>query len=127
MSSLPDNPYVVAIYLVRMAGGVAGCLLFLFVVRRLRWLQRCPLLQKLGGCTLAIYLLQCHVRDFIWIGRFPNVGAWWWLPLTAVIVALCYGVYRLCKPVRLLRFLLFGEQGKTLVRNQGSSAASSFP
>lgn len=111
MASLPDNPYVVAIYLVRMAGGVAGCFLFLFIVRRLPWLQNCSLLQKLGGSTLAIYLLQCYFWDFVWIGHFPAISVWLCLPLTALVVALCYGIHQLCRRAPVLAFLMFGEQG----------------
>lgn len=111
MASLPDNLYVVAVYLVRMAGGLAGCFLFLFAVRHLTLLQNCSLLSKLGASTLAIYLLQCYFWDLVWNGHFPVIGVWLCIPLTAVVVALCYGIHQLCRRAPVLAFLMFGEQG----------------
>lgn len=120
MASLPDNPDVVAVYLVRMVGGIAGCFLFLFITRHLTMLTRSRLLQKLGGSTLAIYLLQIYFWDFVWIAHCPNISIWMCFPLTAGVVILCYGVHQLLKRVPVLCFLMFGELRD--IRNQGATS-----
>ena len=113
LASLEDTAHTVPIYLVRMLGGIAGCFLLLFVVKRLPFLLKCRILLKLGGSTLAIYLLQIYFWDFIWRPYCPHVNFWLCFPLTVAVVAACYGTYRLCRRLPALAFLMFGEQRKS--------------
>lgn len=110
LASLEDTAHTVPIYLVRMLGGIAGCFLLLFVVKRLPFLLKSRILLKLGGSTLAIYLLQIYFWDFIWRPYCPHVNFWLCFPLTVAVVAACYGTYRLCRRIPALGFLMFGEQ-----------------
>ena len=108
--STENMAHTVPIYLVRMLGGIAGCFLLLFVVKRLPFLLASRILQKLGGSTLAIYLLQIYFWDFIWNAHCPHVNFWLCFPLTVVVVAACYGIYRLCGRIPVLSLLMFGER-----------------
>lgn len=110
LASLEDTAHTVPVYLIRMLGGTAGCFLLLFAVKRLSFLRKSRILQTLGGSTLAIYLLQIYFWDFIWRPYCPHVDIWLCFPLTVAIVAMCYGIYRVCRRSPALGFLMFGEQ-----------------
>ncbi len=110
LDSLEDTAHTVPIYLARLLGGIAGCFLLLFAVKRLSFLQESRILPLLGGSTLAIYLLQIYFWDFIWKPYCPNIDIWLCFPLTAGVLALCYGIYRACRRVPVLGLLMFGEQ-----------------
>lgn len=100
---------VVSIYLIRMVGGIAGCFLFLFVCKRLAWIQRNKALQTLGRNTLPIYILQGYFWLLFLTCSFPKTNIWTCFPLAITVVALCYMAGQLIKRLPLLRLLMFGE------------------
>ena len=97
--------------LMRLAGGLSGILVSLYFVRIVMYLK--PLVKVLsliGTMTLPIYVLH---QKFL----FPNMFLKWQtnnvliqLAVTALIVALSIGCYKILRRNRYLAFWLFGER-----------------
>lgn len=95
----------------RLAGGISGCLFFLCLVRRFRFLGRVKVIQDIGKYTLAIYVLQSIFFDYVWLAHFPSVHLN--LPLSFVfavlLLLLLYACTLLINKSRVLKFFILGE------------------
>lgn len=103
-----DAPAVVyQIYAVRFIGALAGSLLFLTVAKRLERFINWPLLLEIGRATMAIYILQSFVWEFVKAqDHTMNTIESLFVGIAALIV--CYSFYLVARRSHLLARLFFG-------------------